>query len=286
MERKGNKKVSVIICTFGQHLYLNRVIDLLKLQTVHFSQLIIVDNNQKPSNFSDLVRGIDSVQIIHLPKPNLSDARNVGIKNSNGEFLLFLDDDAIPHKNWIEEILNGFEKYNSDMIGGRVNLSFQENEPRWFTKACRLYLSELTYYDENIEDIIPPRYLVGTNMAFSKRTFDEYGLFIKDGGRIGKKLVSLEDVEMVRRIYKYGGKISYMNSANVDHVIPKDRTKFTYMIKRSFWQGISDAVLERIHPLNFKKSKKNPKNLTFFLEIIRFLGRLFYKVNLFNNLNN
>ncbi|MBU4360623.1 glycosyltransferase [Patescibacteria group bacterium] len=273
-----NPKISVVICTFGQCIYFKRIINALRKQTIKQFQLVIVDNNSCPTDFSNLIQSLNDVKIIHLPKPNLSIARNTAINKCNGDWILFLDDDAIPDTNWIEKIINGFKEYGSDMIGGRVELCFQKKEPKWFTKVCRLYLSELTYYNDDIEVVIPPRYLVGTNMAFSKKAFNKFGLFLKDSGRIGKKLISLEDVEMVRRIYNQGGKVTYLNSAKVNHIIPKSRMTISYLIKRAFWQGISDIMLENIQPLNQRKQKKLPLNFTLFLEIVRGLGSLFYRI--------
>ncbi len=276
--RKSKKTVSVVICTFGPHIYFVKVLNLLKSQTFKPSQIIIIDNNEKKSDFSKLICGLADVEIIHLPKPNLSTARNMAIKNFSGDLILFLDDDAIPAIDWIEKIVDGFEKYNSDMIGGRIELFLQKKEPKWFTKSCRSYLSKLTYYNNDIEVVIPPRYLVGANMAFPKKTFEKFGLFLKNSDRIGKKLISLGDVEMVRRIYNHGGKATYLNSAKVEHIIPVSRMTMSYLIKRAFWQGISDVMLENTQPFNLKKQMKVSLNFTFFLEIARRLGYFFYKI--------
>ncbi len=275
---KNKRTVSVVVCTFGPHLYLSEVLTSLKNQTLKSSQIIIIDNNQKRSDFSKLICGLADVKIIYSPEPNLAVARNTAVKNCDGDLILFLDDDAVPAIDWIEKIVDGFIKYNSDMIGGRIDLSLQKKEPKWFTKSCRLYLSELKYYNDDIEIIIPPRYLVGANMAFSKKTFDKFGLFLKDSGRTGGKLISLDDVEMVRRIYSQGGKVTYLNSAKVDHIISVSRMTMSYLIKRAFWQGISDAILENIRPLNQKKARKLPLNFTFFLEMTRRLEYLFYRI--------
>lgn len=276
----NNFQISIILCTCGKHSYIAEVFRALNLQTFKNFQLILVDNNHIQSDFSEFFSEFNNFQVIYLSEPNLSAARNLGVKHASGKFILFLDDDSVPSFNWVEKIIEGFEKYNSDMVGGRVDLIIKNNIPRWFTNICRLYLSELVYYDKDIENIIPPRYVVGANMAFKAETFNKFGLFLKDAGRIGKKLISLEDVEMVRRIYNKGGKISYLNFAKVGHIIPNSRIKMSYLLKRAYWQGISDVLLENIHPLINKKNKKIFFDFNFLLEISRFLGKFIYNFKL------
>lgn len=270
---KNDYKISVIICTFGLAKYLKKTIKALAGQTYHDFEIVLVDNNPNAVNFDMVFKNLDVYhKIVRAPILGLSIARNVGIKNSRGEYIFFLDDDAVPDRKWLENIIRGFDTYNSDMIGGRVDLKIREI-PRWFTKLCRLYLSELTYYNKDVELIVPPRYVVGTNMAFKAETFKKYGLFYPKSGRIGNKLISLEDVEMVRRIYYSGGKISFVNSAKMIHIIPRYRTRIRYLFKRAFWQGISDVMLEKIQPLKKIKPKKLSLGFDFLLETFRYLGK-------------
>lgn len=276
---KGSSKreVSVIVCTYGEAKYLTRVLLALNDQTYKDFEVIIVDNNPVATGFifSDLNFFL---RITHCPEVGLVAARNWGIDTAKGDFILFLDDDAIPKKDWIKNIIMGFKKFNADMVGGRVELELEE-EPFWVVKGVRLFLSELTYKSEDISDLIPPRYVVGANMGFRKTSLMQYGNFYSKSGRVGKQLISLDDVEILRRIHNGGGRISFINSALVKHMIPRQRVSLTYLFERAFWQGMSDVLLEKIQPLKVpKKCKLPPFDLTLLLELVRFFGRIRYQL--------
>ncbi len=44
--------------------------------------------------------------------------RNIGVKNSNGEIIAFIDSDAYPEKDWLKNALRYFEDSNVGIVGG------------------------------------------------------------------------------------------------------------------------------------------------------------------------
>lgn len=86
---------------------------------------IIVVSHKKFSD--DIEKSRDSrIKTIFVKENNATIKRNNGAKAAKGNFLIFLDDDAIPEKNWISKNIELLEKSNADIIAGpNIGMPFQ-----------------------------------------------------------------------------------------------------------------------------------------------------------------
>ncbi|MFH1289774.1 MAG: glycosyltransferase family 2 protein, partial [Nanoarchaeota archaeon] len=67
-----------------------------------------------------------------IPAKSLSHARNIGIKTSKTDIVLFIDCDAIPDKKWAFNLAKVFElDKRIAIVGGRSNPKWLK-KPRWF----------------------------------------------------------------------------------------------------------------------------------------------------------
>src|SRR5690554_8001037 len=95
------KLVSIIIPTYKQLDKLKRSIDSVLMQSYENIEIIVVDDNGYDSEYSSLVNTLmeeyinnKKVKYIkHKVNKNGSAARNTGIRHSNGDYIMFLDDD-------------------------------------------------------------------------------------------------------------------------------------------------------------------------------------------------
>ena len=98
-----NPKVSVIIPTFGGEKFVCRAVESVLSQTYKNVEIIVVDDNgrgteKQVDTEKVLSRYIDAGKIkyiCHDVNKNGSAARNTGLKNSDGEYISFLDDDDV-----------------------------------------------------------------------------------------------------------------------------------------------------------------------------------------------
>jgi len=61
----------------------------------------------------------------------LSSARNFGVRIAKGDYVAFIDDDAIADKHWLEEIKNGIDM-GYDILGGPVKPIYEVPPPKWW----------------------------------------------------------------------------------------------------------------------------------------------------------
>ncbi len=119
----NNKKVSVIIPTYNRFNVLFRAINSVLNQTYTNVEIIVVDDNYDNNELREKIKTKiqkEYSNIIYLyPNKHIGGAlaRNIGVENSSGEFIAFLDDDDEYKNSKIEEQLQLFLNKDDDRLG-------------------------------------------------------------------------------------------------------------------------------------------------------------------------
>lgn len=101
-------KISVIIPVYNVQKYLQRCIDSLLAQTYTNIELIFVDDGSTDNSFSILQKAALSdsrVRVLQQENSGPSAARNRGMENCTGEYIMFCDSDDTVEQNWCDEML-------------------------------------------------------------------------------------------------------------------------------------------------------------------------------------
>src|SRR5713101_4173715 len=90
--------VSVIIPSYNHAQFLGQAIESVLAQSYSNFELIVVDDGST-DNTTEVARRYSPVRYIYQENAGLSSARNSGLRQSRGEFLVFLDADdrLLPH---------------------------------------------------------------------------------------------------------------------------------------------------------------------------------------------
>lgn len=117
-------RISIVIPTYNQAEYLEDAIESAYDQTVPAHEIIIVNDGSTDGTaeiaeryrFANLP-GIESpVKVIHQVNKGLASARNTGIMNATGDYILFLDSDDMLKENAVEKISSTILQTNADII--------------------------------------------------------------------------------------------------------------------------------------------------------------------------
>ena len=136
-------RISAIICTLNRAAYLEKAIQSLADQTLPEEQFeIIVVDNGSTDNTKTMVEGfkhLENLRYIYEPIMGLSQARNTGWQNAQGDYVAYLDDDAIACPEWLERIVQAFDTVEPrpGSVGGKVIPVWEAERPAWPEgKAC------------------------------------------------------------------------------------------------------------------------------------------------------
>lgn len=238
--------LSFIICTYNRsNILINCINSIIKSKTgIDNIELIIVDNNSN-DNTADVVRNIShGKEFIKYYKElniGLSYARNRGIKEAKGDYLVFLDDDVILENDYIENLnifINGHA--NIVCIAGRVIPIWKNDKPNWFSDEFFSIIAE-TRYGNNIRTLKEREYPVGCNMVFTKKIFNEIGYFNTELGIKGDQLFLGEEVDICDRIRKKGYELYYSPNLLCHHQVHENKVNQEYVLKRLKLEGSSIA---------------------------------------------
>lgn len=129
---KGNPKVSIIIPTKEKIDVLTSCIDSIYSKTTYKNfEIIIVDNRSKSkktfNEYNKLLKCHDNIKLVNADiEFNYSKLNNIGVENSNGEYLLFLNNDTkVITPNWLEIMIGYASLSHIGAVGAK--LYFEDN---------------------------------------------------------------------------------------------------------------------------------------------------------------
>ncbi|MBW2000851.1 MAG: glycosyltransferase, partial [Deltaproteobacteria bacterium] len=185
------------------------------------------------------------IRYIFEPIKGLSQARNTGWQAANGKYVAYLDDDAIACPRWLEKIMEAFEtvKPAPASVGGRVVPLWESERPVWLEDRL-LGAYAIVDWGDQARFLKPsnPEHHVGCNVAYTRQVLQECGGFNVNLGRKGRNLLSNDENLIRKYMDSHGLGIYYDPEILVEHVVPKERLTRRFMLRRHFWQGISDVV--------------------------------------------
>ncbi|MDO1451024.1 glycosyltransferase [Rhodocytophaga aerolata] len=241
--------LSVVIPTYNRVFYLTKVLKGLEQQSLDKScfEIIIVDN-KSTDNTKEVVLGystsIENLIYIYEPKQGLNYARNTGLCQARGEYIAYLDDDAVPYEHWAKKIIEVFAsvKPQPGVVGGPTVPVWVGEKPTWLIPKFEPAISMINYGGES-RFLQGREFLVGANMAFLKTALVSIGGFIDGLDRIGDKLLSGGDTAAIESVKKLNLGVYYHPDIAVDHYVSANRLTHKWFIKRYYWGGYSEALM-------------------------------------------
>lgn len=111
--------ISVVVPIYNVERYLRRALDSILSQTCKDWEAILVDDGSTDGSslIADEYEKMDNrFKVIHKPNGGLSDARNAGMEQVSGTYLLFLDADDFLHPQMMELCLEAMQRDASDLV--------------------------------------------------------------------------------------------------------------------------------------------------------------------------
>jgi len=264
-------KVSVIIPTYEGAKTLKYCLNSILYQTVKPLEVIIVDDSVT-DDVRQLVYEVkdkfkeEGIELVYLNRRNkkyrsAARARNEGAKVARGDILLFVDDDVILNKRYLESVLEVFRTKSKALGVQGLITNFPEPSPlkRAFCKVFRLGTSEpdrsgWLIYPYPLTKVIRCCWLSGSNMAVRREVFkflkfDENLLFYSYGEDI---LFSWTLSSLGGRLYATPkAKVFLINRSVRESLNPKARELILTAYRAYLWIRIKRSGLRSLVELTW-----------------------------------
>ena len=258
-------KISIIIPAYNVSKYIKRCILSILNQTYKNIEIIVV-NDGSTDNTLDIVKKFNVKVFNQENSGGASSPRNVGLKNSTGDYITFVDGDDYIDKNYVEDMVKLIESNNYDII--ETPLLFEAN----FKNKLLLYTEHklernesFNFNNEYFDNEL--RYVIG---VFYKRQviediyFDEKVRCYEDNMfNLKVKLKSKSYLLYPRCYYHYVQNFNSLSKAvslkHLDYIIVMNElselyknTNLTNYIEKIYKDNILAIILLKLPYLNNK----------------------------------
>lgn len=222
--------ISIVIPTYNQKARLAITIDALSEQTALNCMSVFVVNDGSTDGTYEFLNTLnyDWLTVIHQENMGRSVARNNGINHIHSKYVLFLDDDIVVNKNFIEEHLYLQKKQAGIYIGEIYNIPAKNH--RCFVTAFNKTDSIQDLRSHEQEDVLVNlgRYfcksnqkntsvswvcMVAANVSLPLRMFKEVNGFDPQFKGWG-----IEDHELAFRFHQAGAEFYFLKEAAAFHL--------------------------------------------------------------------
>ena len=263
--------LSIIICSYNRASYISGALDSLYHQSAGLDnfEAIIVDNNST-DNTAEVFKqwrsshANGSFTYLTESKQGASFARNTGAEGAKGQWLCFMDDDAIANSNYVENIIKHIKtKPEAIGFGGRIIPKYIPSAPEWMSYYVSSLVGNFDYAPtacafEN------GKYPLESNMIVKKDIYDSIGGFNTQlPGVVGTLRIGGEGKELFYKLLALGHTIYYDPAICVHHVVEVKKLTPEYMYRVA--SGIGRG--EKTRTLSISKG-------SYFKKIIEYLFKL------------
>jgi GT2 family glycosyltransferase len=239
---------SVVICAYTEARWADLVDAVCAVQSQSNPAreiIVVIDHN--PALFARAQQQLNGATVLENTEARgLSGARNTGIRAATAEVVAFMDEDAVPARDWLHWLAAGYTDGSVLGVGGAIAPMWVGGRPRWFPDEFDWVVG--CTYRGMPEQAAPVRNLIGCNMSFRRELFAALGGFRDGIGRIGSHPVGCEETELCIRAGRLwpSGVFVYQPQARVFHRVPAQRATWQYFRSRCFYEGRSKALVAQL----------------------------------------
>lgn len=256
-------KISVVFATHKRSELLKKTLQgLADADTQGLDwEVIVVDNNGEGEAqwVAHAFAGKLPLKYLIEKRPGKNHALNTALDHTSGELIIFTDDDVIPDRGWIKNLVAAAGRWpEADIFGGRILPLFPHGHPLPFLDHEFMEGAYVIADWGFPEGAISYGRIWGPNMMVRRRLFDGGMRFNPLIGPRGSNYIMGGETEFCARAAAAGCKTIHVPSAIVHHHIQPEQLSLPWLCQRAFRYGRSIAALQ---PNNAKRMFNIPRYL-------------------------
>lgn len=248
--------VGVVICAFTDKRWdeIAKGVRCLAAQSVAVDEVVFsIDHNHDLAERvrTELAPLIDGLQVVEFDAPggsNSCGARNAGVAALSTDIVCFLDDDAWPEPDWMEELTKAFSDPSVEMAGSRILPEWPDGlTPRWFPPEFNWVVGGSWRGLPSVDaDIRNP---IGAAMAVRRSALDVVGGFDTNMGHRQGRPLGNDETDLALRISEAipSARIVQRPASVVHHKVTAERMEFRYFTRRCWLEGRSKGQTSDRH---------------------------------------
>ncbi len=243
-------KLSIIFCTYNREKYIyNAMKSIVDQDFSYFGYEIVLVNNNSTDSTESICRQFQAdypqVDFRYFVEMNqgLSYARNRGVKESRGDILIFVDDDATVFDHYLSSINLFFQAHPGvGACGGPIVPVYEAEKPKWLSHYTEQLIGGALYEGDKVKPFRNGKYPGGGNSAFRREIFEKYGLFNVELGRKGTGLIGAEEKDLYDRLTRGKEAFYYLPQMGIHHYIPEKKLTEAHFKELTYSIGKSERI--------------------------------------------
>ena len=236
-------KISIIIPNYNCEKYIIKCLDSVINQDYSNKEIIIIDDGSQDNSINIIndyikIHNKENIILICQKNMNAAIARNEGLKNASGKYLIFLDSDDELEKNILSTSISHLKKEKSDLLIGNYTVINQNNK---ILRENKMFSKNVNYIDNEIYKKLVMISPVPSNKIYNMDIIKKNNIYWGNV-RIG------QDLNFYLKYLCHCKKVSVINTFLYKYRIVENS------ISRSYDYRILDIVN------SFKDTKKHYKN--------------------------
>lgn len=240
MKVNSSLRLSVVIVTLGRPDELRICLDHLARQVCPVDEIIVVDADPRRTAEA-VVTANPTVHYVHFENGvgKMTEARNIGLRESRGDVVAYLDDDANATSRWSDRLYRIFNEQPG--VGALGGTTLQNGRGGSGISPCQIARistwGDFTgHFDESVHEAIEVDHLIGCNMAFRTRAIRGVGGFCS---YFRDSCCTYEEVDLAIRLKNAGWSIWFDPEVRVDHCPgeritgPRFTARYVYGVTRN-----------------------------------------------------
>ena len=203
---KDKPLVSIIISTYKRSSFINTAVNNALEQSYENIEIVVVDDNNPDTKerfeTEKAMReysGNERIKYIkHEKNSGAGEARNTGLRNCNGEYIAFLDDDDLCTRDRIEKQVSVFRRNQYSQLG----LVYCYSKVKASNKFSKDFINERHYKGNCIYEFMYDGCIAATSQWLCKKD-----ILLELGGF--KKMPSKEESDLMFRLLLSGYEIDF-----------------------------------------------------------------------------